>query len=86
MHGAYGGWYPQGYGFGFGFPWMGILMAIVFIGGISLVLVLAFRAGKRRELPDARELGSKILLGRYARGEIDAETFRSMRAELESLD
>jgi len=59
-------------------------MAVLVVALIALVVVLILRAGKARIGPgeSASERGIEILSERFARGEIDAATFRSMKAEL----
>jgi uncharacterized membrane protein len=68
----------------FGFSWGGILMVLLLIALMVLVVILVARTGKARigEDPDTKERGIAILTERFARGEIDAATFRSMKVEL----
>jgi uncharacterized membrane protein len=84
----YRGWHDGGWGFGgqaIGFPWGGIVMAVLFLAVIALLIVLIVRMGKTRTGEYvAKERGINILIERYTRGEIDAETFRAMKAELDS--
>jgi len=87
------GWY--GYGPGAvaqGFPWMGVVMPIVFLALITLAIILVIKAVKRdsghgsagtNAGADSKAL--EILSERFARGEIDAETYRSMKKELEGV-
>lgn len=79
-----GGWAHPGYGFGF--PWGFIVMAALAIGLIVFAVVALRRRGKfvAPGQPNASQQGMLILTERFARGEIDADTFRSMKAELES--
>jgi len=87
-HGMYG--FGQGYaGNGsFGFPWFHLVFGLAFVAlvivGIIYILRTA-RSGKtglsQRDDLHARALD--IMVERFARGEIDAETFRAMKAELE---
>jgi putative membrane protein len=80
-------------GFGFAGGWMFMLLWIViFVAVVYLVVSLVNRAGHRshsfRQGPDHRDLMSQspdaeqILKERYARGEIDTETFLSMKKHL----
>jgi uncharacterized membrane protein len=39
---------------------------------------------RKTDLEGVMERGIDILISRFSRGEIDAETFRSMKAELET--
>lgn len=79
-----GGWAHPGYGFGF--PWGLILMAAIVIGLVVFTVVMLRRRGKNGavEQASASQQGMLILTERFARGEIDTEAFRSMKAELES--
>jgi putative membrane protein len=79
-----GGWAHPGYGFGF--PWGAIVMAAIVIGLVVLAVVALRRRGKNGAVVEASasQQGMLILTERFARGEIDSETFRSMKAELES--
>ena len=70
----------MGYGFGFGGVWMLLFWVFVIAGIVWLVLTLS--------RSQTRERGSgldavQILEERLARGEIDAEEFRTRRAALE---
>jgi putative membrane protein len=81
------GWHGGGWESGmnaFGFPWGGILMAILLVGLVALVVVLLVRTGRTRigEGDGSSKNGIEILIERFARGEIDAATFKSMKAEL----
>ena len=78
-----GGYFPGAYAFGF--PWGGLVMSAVLIGLAVFAVVAFIRMGRtRRTIDDPKERGIEILIERFARGEIDAETFRSMKAELEA--
>jgi putative membrane protein len=83
MHGFYGGLTRGGYALGF--PWGGLVMAIVMLAIIALVIVLLIRAGKaiKSGAKSVGERGLEILIERFARGEIDAETFQKMKEEIE---
>ena len=87
------GWY--GYGPGAvaqGFPWMSVVMPIVFLALITFAVILVIKAVKREggkgsgssnAAVDSKAV--EILSERFARGEIDAETYRSMKKELEGV-
>jgi uncharacterized membrane protein len=74
--------------FSFAYPWGGIVMGVLLIGVIIFALIMVTRSsrstgrfgGNQGETP--RERGLSILTERFARGEIDSETFRAMKAEL----
>ena len=85
IHGWNGGAWGPG-GFGFGVPWAGLLVAAAVLGLFLLLVLALVRAGRadRGKLASPAERGLAILTERFARGEIDPETFRSMRAELEA--
>jgi len=63
--------------------WMGIwwLLGAVLISVLVWALV---RTGHRRLAGPAAESPEDILKRRYARGEIDQETYRQMKAELKA--
>jgi putative membrane protein len=83
MHGWNGAWGPVSYGFGF--PWGGLLMSAVLIALIVIAVMAFIRSGRAGKLShDPRERGLEILFERYARGEIDADTFKTMKAEIEA--
>lgn len=79
-----GSWAHPGYGFGF--PWGAIVMAALVVGLIVLAVIALRRKGTvaGADPASASQQGMLILTERFARGEIDTETFRSMKAELES--
>ncbi len=82
------GWWHHGWGIG---GWEGILvgglMMLLFWGGLFALLFFAIRLatgnrqGGSKEAPGDRAL--QILAERYAKGEIDSDTYREMKAELE---
>jgi putative membrane protein len=80
--GLHGGWGFDGQVMGF--PWGGIVMAILAIALIALLIIAIARMGKMRETSaqGGKDRGLDILVERYAKGEIDAETFRAMKSEL----
>jgi len=79
-----GGWAHPGYGFGF--PWGGIAMGVLVIALVVFAVIALRRRGRTHdpELASASQQGMLILTERFARGEIDVDTFRSMKAELEA--
>ena len=70
----------MGYGFGFGGVWMLLFWVFVIAGIVWLVLTLS--RSQTRERGSGRD-AVQILEERLARGEIDAEEFRTRRAALE---
>lgn len=84
MFHGWNGWAPGG--FAFGFPWGGLLIGAAGLGLVGILVVSMLRAGRasRSSLESPSERGLAILTERFARGEIDSETFRSMRTELEA--
>lgn len=83
FHGWGGAWTPGGYGYGF--PWGGLTMGILVLAAVAIAVFLAARAGRSRAGSGgtAAERGLDILIERFARGEIDADAFRAMKAEIE---
>jgi uncharacterized membrane protein len=71
----------------FGFPWGSLIMGILFVAFMATVVVAVIRMMKavklNREAVTGRSI--EILSERFARGEIDAGAYRSMKAELEKL-
>jgi len=73
-----------------GFPvwahWGGIGMGVLLIAAVVLGIVAVVRTRNSRSIGagDAEDRGLEILTERFARGEIDADTFRSMRVELKA--
>lgn len=80
-HGFYGNGWATGAGFP-GFPWGGLIMGLVLLGLAAFAAVAFVRSGRALSR-STRSSGLDILSQRFARGEIDAETFRTMRIELE---
>ena len=70
----------MGYGFGFGGVWMLLFWVFVIAGIVWLVLTLS--RSQTRERGSSHD-AVQILEERLARGEIDAEEFRTRRAALE---
>ncbi|MCL4455634.1 MAG: SHOCT domain-containing protein [Deinococcus sp.] len=71
------GWGPYGYGMMGGWGW---LIQLLLLAAIIYVLVRAFSGPARPTETSSRALD--ILRERYAKGEIDQETFERMKAEL----
>jgi putative membrane protein len=85
----YRGWNGAGWamaGHGFGFPWGGLIIGLLFFALATVLVIAIVRMGKAGRLgyDSAKTKGIDILVERFARGEIDAETFRAMKAELET--
>lgn len=66
--------------------WGGIGMGIVLLAAVVLGIVAIVRTRNFRSIGSgsSENHGLDILTERFARGEIDAETFRSMKAELKA--
>jgi putative membrane protein len=83
MHAWGGGYVPGGYAFGF--PWGSLIMGVFFIALFGFVVMAFIRLGRTQgKSADPNERGLEILVERFARGEIDAETFKAMKAEIDS--
>ncbi|NLJ47176.1 MAG: SHOCT domain-containing protein [Treponema sp.] len=82
----YHGFYTNGWLAGagaFGAPWGGWLLVLAVAAAAAFAIAAFIRSGRtaaRRDRPSALE----ILTERFARGEIDAETFRALKSELDS--
>lgn len=72
------GMYPMHGWYGWG--WMFVWWAIV-VAAVAVVLILLAGASSRSR-PKAGPTAEEILRDRYARGEIDRETFQRMRSDL----
>ncbi len=85
MHGWNGGGWAQG-GYAFGFPWGSLTMGLLALALIALVIVQIVRMSRSgtRAFEVSKDKGLDILTERFARGEIDAEAFRLMKAELDA--
>jgi len=59
-------------------------MGVLLLAGLIVAIVAIVRFGKtnRRDPDGAMGRGLEIIEERFARGEIDADTFRAMKAEL----
>ena len=86
MHYGWNGWAPGAYGLGahLGFPWGGIVMLLLFLVLVGLVIFAMLRLSKSRgtETKKVGPAALDILSERFARGEIDAESYRAMKEEL----
>lgn len=81
---------------GYGFGWSWVLMSFGMILWIALLVVLVWALIRWLERktsaptsatttwPTSEQSAEEILRQRYARGEIDAQTFERMRAQLDS--
>ena len=78
MMGGYGAGLGGGWGWGMGFGW---IVPLVVIGLIVWAIVAFTRSGAGSTAPD-RSLA--ILKERFAKGELDNETYQRMRKELEA--
>lgn len=74
----------DGFAFGFGGIFMMLFMAVfwVFVIAVAVWLVLALTRSQVRT-DEGTSTAHRILAERLARGEIDAEEFRTRRAEME---
>ncbi len=70
----------MGYGFGFGGILMLAFWVFVIAGIVWLLLTLSRSQGSQAPLGDTRSSTLRILEERLARGEIDAEDFKTRRA------
>lgn len=73
------GWWPYGYGMMGGWGWLGMLIQLAVL--VLLIYLLA-RALSRPASSEGRDRALEILRERYARGEIDKETFERMKRDL----
>ncbi len=78
--GGYGAGWGGGWGWGMGFGWIIPLLVIGLIVW-AIVALTRSRMGGQDAAPD-RSLA--ILKERFAKGELDSETYQRMRKELES--
>lgn len=72
-------WWPYGYGMMGGWGWLGMLMQLAIL---VLLIYLLVRAFSRPASSEGRDRALEILRERYARGEIDKETFERMKHDL----
>jgi putative membrane protein len=84
--GMNGGWINGGVPF-MG-NWGGLVMMVLLAAALAIGIVAIVRSGKARYAKgsSASERGLQILTERFANGEIDAEKFRSMKAELDTTN
>jgi putative membrane protein len=88
MHAWNGGAWAQG-GYGIGFPWGGLVMGVLMLVVLGFAIFAIVRLARHGNAVGSPPSGGKalgILSERFAKGEIDADTFRSMKAELEALE
>jgi putative membrane protein len=72
---------------GWGFPFMGFFFLIFFIIGITYVIKFVFTGGEEKITTDQQQEDNPmdILKQRYARGEIDQQTFDDMKRNLRKI-
>jgi uncharacterized membrane protein len=81
MRGSYWGYAPHIFGFGWG---MAIFAALVLAAlVVAIILFVRKRNPDIKRNNEAKEKAFAILAERYARGEIDAETLKAMKGEIE---
>jgi putative membrane protein len=75
-----GGGFPS-----FGFPWGALIMGVILVAFVAIVVIAVIRMSKTGRLNHEAATGRsiEILSERFARGEIDADTYRSMKTEIE---
>lgn len=69
-----------GWGMGWGMPFFGLFFWILIIVGIVALVRLIMK----NKVDDVKESPQAILKKRYARGDIDKETYEQMKKDLES--
>lgn len=72
------GWYGYGPHMGWGLGWLGWLYPLFFLA----LLILGVYLVVRTLAPKQEDRALEILKERYARGEIDKETFERMKRDL----
>lgn len=72
-------WWPYGYGMMGGWGWLGMLIQLAIL---VLLIYLLVRAFSRPASSEGSDRALEILRERYARGEIDKETFERMKHDL----
>ena len=79
-----------GYGYDWSWmPWMMVLASIFWLGLLGLMIWAIIRLFQRHDniTPlQQRQSAFDVLRERYARGEIDADTFEQMRSRLQQRD
>ena len=81
MMGGYGAGWGGGLGWGMGFGW---IVPLVVIGLIVWAIVAFTRSRTGGAGSAAPDRSLAILKERFAKGELDSETFQRMRKELEA--
>jgi putative membrane protein len=83
VHMGYGMTGGLGGGFG-GFAWIGWIFQIVILAAVIYLVVYAIRSfsGNTKQRLSASDEAQDILAQRFARGEISAEDYRSMKNQL----
>ena len=82
----YHGFYTNGWLAGassFGAPWGGWFMVLAVAVAAAFAVAAFIRSGRIAARP-SRSSALEILTERFARGEIDTETFRALKSELEA--
>ncbi|MCL6528265.1 MAG: SHOCT domain-containing protein [Thermaceae bacterium] len=74
------GWWPYGFGMMGGWGWLGMLIPIIVLALLVYWLVRTFSHSSSSE---GRDRALDILRERYARGELDQESFERMKRDLE---
>lgn len=86
MYHVWNGWAPGAYGVGhqFAYPWGGIVMIAFLLVLVGLIVFALVKLSKSRPTEGKKEgpTALDILSERFARGEIDAASYRAMKAEL----
>jgi uncharacterized membrane protein len=78
----------MGFGYGMmgrfgGFGWMGWIFQLIILLAIVMLVVYAVRSFSRKaHVSSSSDAALQILAERFARGEISAETYRSMKENL----
>jgi len=70
------------YGIGFGFGWAIVALAVLFLGALIALIVLAFRRLAPRRASSTGVDVFEIAKERYARGEITKDQFDQMKKDL----
>jgi uncharacterized membrane protein len=82
MRGYYMGYAPHAFGFG---GWGMLVFGLLVLAALVVVIVmLARRKGLNKSFTsEEKKKAFGILAERFAKGDIDAETFKSMKEEIE---
>jgi putative membrane protein len=70
------------YGIGFGFGWAIVALAVLFLGALIALIVLAFRRLAPQRASSTGVDVLEIAKERYARGEITKDQFDQMKKDL----